>query len=463
MSTLPQERTATIVSIPEDPFTSSSHESSDASNVPSNNNGTTSLLTNISNHTSSNHINHGGSDPVSLLDSLDAYTSSRSSSAAAVLGTSTASSSAWSSMSLDPVDFLNRHFTNEHILQSQLPSLRMAVLDRIESLEDRISTALQRQSETSQATRQHVQDAKASITSLETRIRLVQHKASQSEKAVLEITKDMKRLDCAKRHLQKTITTLKQLHMLVHAVEQLRLACLLKPFCDYKAASQLVDAIRLLLKHFEAYTVKVQPMRLLNSKVYAIQNELLQGLIRGFRMVGLGVTRAMELEQRETTSHQSSTPAASSNLDASGHQQDLIPTSNSMTNDDDDSITSVSLMTPQVMADGTHLIDSLGADTRSDFLRTISHDHLVPYEMLFLPKPPSNKANSIKQHSFKKAPEEEVEIPPYSLDQVDRRFAWYRRTLRDLCDKFPGVFPVYWNFQYFNTVYFLEMVRGQFV
>ena len=248
--------------------------------------------------TTTRTLHHASSDPISLLDSLDAYTSSRASAAAALGGGSSShsSSSSSSSILLDPVDFLNRHYSNEHLLINHLPSLRMAVHDRMDSLEDRISTALQRQSETSESTRKHVQEAKSSITSLEKRIRLVQEKASQSERAVLEITKDMKRLDCAKRHLQKTITTLKQLHMLVHAVEQLRLACLLKPFPDYKSASQLVDATRLLLKHFDAYTVKVQPMRLLNLKVSGIQLELLKGLVRGFRIVGFGVNMALEME-----------------------------------------------------------------------------------------------------------------------------------------------------------------------
>ena len=130
----------------------------------------------------------------------------------------------------------------------------------MQRLDDRISNALQRQSETADLTRRHVQDSKASVEALINRIHLVQEKASQSEVAVQEITRDMKRMDLAKKHLQRTITTLKRLHMLIHAVEQLRLACLEEPFPDYKSASHLVDATRLLLKHFDAYTNKVEPM-----------------------------------------------------------------------------------------------------------------------------------------------------------------------------------------------------------
>ena len=124
----------------------------------------------------------------------------------------------------DSIDFMNQHYSSESLLVAQLPEIRDAISERMNRLDDRISNALQRQSESAEATQKHVQDAKVSVASLEKRIRQVQTKASQSEKTVREITKDMKRLDCAKRHLQRTITTLKRLHMLIHAVEGLRQA-----------------------------------------------------------------------------------------------------------------------------------------------------------------------------------------------------------------------------------------------
>lgn len=76
----------------------------------------------------------------------------------------------------------------------------------------------------------------------------VRAQAQKSEEAVLEITRDMKRLDHAKRHLQRTITALKRLHMLLHAAEQLRVAAMVtsdQPIPQYRAAAHLVDATRL--------------------------------------------------------------------------------------------------------------------------------------------------------------------------------------------------------------------------
>ena len=359
-------------------------------------------------------------DPNTLLDSIDAFASNRP----ALGSTKGRSADPLFSTTLDPVDFLNRHYTTESVLQSQLIPLRTAVEERIESLEDRISHALQRQSETADTTKRHVQDAKASVVSLERRIRLVQEKASQSERAVLEITKDMKRLDCAKRHLQRTITTLKRLLMLVHAVEQLRLACLLKPFPDYKSASHLVDATRLLLKHFEAYTLKVEPMRLLEIKVIDLQLDLKKGLARGFRIVGFGMVKALEME-------------GVTNSDASSSEG------------------GVAIMNPQVMADGTLLVDSLGEDSRQAFLKTICDDHLLSYKTLFAPQAaPTKKVKP--QHSFKIQDEIIEEKPAYALEQVERRFAWFRRLLREMDERFPGVFPHYWNFQFVLTKHFLK-------
>lgn len=411
------------------------------------------------------------SDPGALLDSLDAYTSSRAT--AAVAAARVANAVPPSSSSLDPIDFLNRHYTTESMLVTQLPPLRNAVSERMNRLDEKISNALQRQSETAEATRRHVQDAKASVESLERRIRLVQEKASQSEQAVLEITKDMKRLDLAKRSLQKTITTLKRLHMLVHAVEQLRIACLQKPFPDYKSASHLVDATRLLLKHFDAYTFKVEPMRLLGQKVTGLQSELRKGLARGFRVVAFGMKKTLELEQggsgggaaaAAAVSEEKKPSTPTSLLPVPGTSS-LLPTpglaaaDSEEVEEEEEEEESVPVMSREVLADGCLLLDALGADSRFSFVKGICADHLEPYTQLFAPTPNDAKthamANSFKIGSSSTSSEDK---DPNCLDQVERRFAWYRELLREVETKFSQVFPSYWNFHYSMTLYFLEEV-----
>jgi hypothetical protein len=86
-------------------------------------------------------------NPNVLLDSLD------TSRARGVAGSTLSSASP----AFDPIDFLNKHYTTETTLVAQLPSLRDAVSTRMQRLDDRISNALQRQSETADSTRRNVQ------------------------------------------------------------------------------------------------------------------------------------------------------------------------------------------------------------------------------------------------------------------------------------------------------------------
>lgn len=289
-------------------------------------------------------------DPARLLDAFDSYVSSRRSS-----GTEP-----------DPIDFINQHYSSESVLVTQLPEIRDAIGERMNRLDDRISNALQRQSESAEATQKHVQDAKVSVASLEKRIRQVQTKASQSEKTVREITKDMKRLDCAKRHLQRTITTLKRLHMLIHAVEGLRQACLLQPHPDYKSASHLVDATRLLLQHFDAYTHRVEPMRLLSNKVDDLQGELKFQLVRGFRVVGFGVEKTREFEKKKSKLKSLVNPEDDPFvlLEEKSEDEDEFSEENDTTTD----IELPPMMTPDTMAGGILLIDAIGKEARIEFM-----------------------------------------------------------------------------------------------
>ena len=68
---------------------------------------------------------------------------------------------------------------------------------------------------------QDITDAQVAIRELFEKINDIKTKASQSERMVQEICADIKKLDCAKNHLQSTITSLKRLQMLITAVSQL--------------------------------------------------------------------------------------------------------------------------------------------------------------------------------------------------------------------------------------------------
>jgi vacuolar protein sorting-associated protein 53 len=356
-------------------------------------------------------------DPAILLDSLDKNRSNN------IDGGNT--------NPFDPIDFLNQHFATEQSLAHHLPPLRDAVGYRMHILNDRISNALQRQSETAETTRRHVQDAKASVVELERRILQVKEKAGQSERAVLEITADMKRLDCAKRHLQRTITTLKQLHMLVHAVEQLRGAVHERPFPDYKTASHLIDAITQLFQHFYAYTAKVQQMRVLAAKVTEYQEALRQSLVTGFRVVAFGYIHAMRLEGKIISE-----------------------------DEDDIDLPGRAVMSVPVMQGGVLVVDSLGDVCRVRFIHEFCQDLLGDYLHEF--EPPNRTAKPTHRVSSFKVVEQkqELENAHAGLDHMDKRFTWFLNgPLQSINGKFPAVFPPRWNLQASLSSIFLQLVR----
>jgi len=393
-----------------------------------------------------------GPDPAALLQSLDDKRRRRSTvgaaaAAAAAAGggvggatrsANNAAAQTQQQQPFDPIEFLNKHYGSEAAFASQLPTLRKAVTERMDLLDDRISTAMQRQSETAELTRRNVQEAKASVRALETRIRQVKERAGLSERAVLEITKDMKRLDCAKRHLQRTITTLKRLHMLVNAVEQLRIASLRTPFPDYSAASQLVGATRLLLTHFDAYTQKVEPMRLLSNKVGELQKDLRLSLVRGFRVVAFGIAKTREIEG---TLHK--------------HNSFTDPDDDEDEDDDAD----VPMMSTSDLEGGVLLVDALGEDVRTRFIHEFCQDHLAPYLKEF--EPPSKEVPQQRVSSFRVQetnPEDEMSVA--GLECIEKRYTWFRDVVvRHVDHKFPGIFPPHWNLQASMARHFLTLVR----
>lgn len=336
----------------------------------------------------------------------------------------------------DPIEFLNKYYSTEQQLTSQLPSLHDAVIARRDSLNDTIATALQHQSETAERTRRQVQDAKASIIELEKRILNVKVKAGLSERAVQEITANLQRLDGAKQQLQTTITTLKRLHTLVHAVEQLRLVTLEEPIPDFTSASHVVEVIGELMEHFTAFTNKVPHMRMLVGQVRNYKLTLRAGVVRGFRIVVFGVRRTRELEGWKKSPDD---------------------------DDEDDMDVSENAVVFDVPAlqGGTKFIEALGEEPRKRFIHDFCQDLLGEYLKKF--DPPNHKPEK-RINSFKAAAVAEPENTQSGLDHIDKRFAWFMQTpIKIVSDRFPGVFPAHWNLHVCLASMFLRLVGALFV
>jgi vacuolar protein sorting-associated protein 53 len=79
---------------------------------------------------------------------------------------------------------------------------------------------------------QDVEDVQRAILELFEKIHDIKARAAQSERMVNEICHDIKKLDCAKTHLQSSITSLKRLQMLLTAVGQLEVRSTLIDCCE---------------------------------------------------------------------------------------------------------------------------------------------------------------------------------------------------------------------------------------
>jgi vacuolar protein sorting-associated protein 53 len=369
----------------------------------------------------------------------------------------------------DPIAFLNKHYSTEQSLAQQLPDLREAVHARITVLNTKIADAMQRQSETADSTRSAVQSAKSSVMELERRILQVKEKAGNSESAVLAITKDMKRLDCAKQQLQKTITALKRLHMLVQAVEQLRLTSLAAVAAPpvvvgptaiktsssassssdcYKTASHLVMAIAQLSQHFEAYEDKVAQMKLLATKVQEYKEALRKSLVKSYRVTAFGYPAALLLDgggkpQSKATAAEQAGEYDNDNDAAPAEAKAMMMETKSLD--------------AEFLQGGTMYIDALGDTHRQRFIHEFCQDLLGEYLKKF--EPPDRKPAEKRVSSFKVV-QTEPENVQAGLDHIDKRFAWFQEVpLKIIKDRFPKVFPSHWNLQASLANMFLQLVR----
>ena len=96
------------------------------------------------------------------------------------------------------------------------------------------------------------------------------------------------------------------------------------------------------------------------------------------------------------------------------------------------------------------------------FLLTgIVQDYLVEYSKIYKPVKgqPKEKARVSSFMAQPDASEEDVK-PEFALEFVEKRFLWFQTLLTEIQQKFPTVFPPYWNLEYHLTKNFLRRVSS---
>ncbi|KAL5226807.1 hypothetical protein ABZP36_015072 [Zizania latifolia] len=182
------------------------------------------------------------------------------------------------------LEYINQMFPNEASLSGVEP-LMQKIQSEIRRVDASILAAVRQQSNSGTKAKEELAAATNAVQELMHKIHEIKTKAEHSESMVQEICRDIKKLDCAKRHITTTITALHRLTMLaVSAVEQLQVMASKR---QYKEASAQLEAVNQLCSHFEAYR-DVPKITELREKFKNIKKILKSHVFSDFSSLGTG-------------------------------------------------------------------------------------------------------------------------------------------------------------------------------
>ncbi|RLN23300.1 vacuolar protein sorting-associated protein 53 A [Panicum miliaceum] len=181
------------------------------------------------------------------------------------------------------LEYINQMFPTEASLSGVEP-LMQKIQGEIRRVDASILAAVRQQSNSGTKAKEELAAATNAVQELMHKIHEIKTKAEQSETMVQEICRDIKKLDCAKRHITTTITALHRLTMLVSAVEQLQVMASKR---QYKEAAAQLEAVNQLCSHFEAYR-DVPKITELREKFKNIKKILKSHVFSDFSSLGTG-------------------------------------------------------------------------------------------------------------------------------------------------------------------------------
>ncbi|KAJ4800777.1 Membrane trafficking VPS53 family protein [Rhynchospora pubera] len=181
------------------------------------------------------------------------------------------------------LEYINQMFPTEASLTGVEP-LMQKIQSEIRRVDASILAAVRQQSNSGTKAKEELAAATGAVQELMVKIKEIKTKAEQSETMVQEICRDIKKLDCAKKHITTTITALHRLTMLVSAVEQLQVMAAKR---QYKEAAAQLEAVNQLCSHFEAY-MDVPKITELRDKFRNIKKILKSHVFADFSSLGTG-------------------------------------------------------------------------------------------------------------------------------------------------------------------------------
>ena len=182
-------------------------------------------------------------------------------------------------MDYDPIDHLNALFSHPSTLSS-VSTVNTSLQRYQYDLDANISSLVTAQSTSDADSVRWIHDAKEELAELFAKIEGVRERALETERAITEMTADIKRLDSTKRNLTLSMTALKRLQMLTTAYEQLRG---LSQSRQYRECAHLLQAVIQLMAHFKSYR-SIDQIAALSKNVADIQRELLEQVCEDFEV-----------------------------------------------------------------------------------------------------------------------------------------------------------------------------------
>ena len=176
------------------------------------------------------------------------------------------------------VNYINTLFPTEQSLAS-IDDVVGKICQKTQSLDEEIRSVIRTQTETTSDGNAALGEAENAIETLFVRILDIKEKADQSERMVKEITRDIKKLDNAKRNLTTAITTLNHLQMLVSGIDSLQH---LSRKRQYGEVASLLEGLLDVLVYLDKYNA-IPEINELSNQMTTLQTSLGEQILGDFK------------------------------------------------------------------------------------------------------------------------------------------------------------------------------------
>ncbi|XP_050525562.1 vacuolar protein sorting-associated protein 53 homolog [Daktulosphaira vitifoliae] len=177
----------------------------------------------------------------------------------------------------DTIDYINKLFPTEQSLVN-IDDVINSLECKVDSIDNEIRSVIRGKIEVNKDGEAELEEAQRYIKHLSSQIKEIKQKAEHSDEIVKEITLDIKQLDCAKKNLTTSITTLNNLHMLVSGIETLRGLTTKRKYGEIVMPLQAVTVV---MEHFKNYT-DIPQIAQLATEVKKLQESLASQIMKDF-------------------------------------------------------------------------------------------------------------------------------------------------------------------------------------